>query len=86
MLEKQTAQSNQKGKSLIIMGFACIGVLFLIYFSVQNQEITPDAMPVVERIAVGFYIIMILAFGAIGLGSLLFQHVKNFSAELNCIF
>ncbi len=68
MLEKQTTQSSQKGKLLIIMGFASIGVLFLIYSSVQNQEITPDAMPVVERISVGFYIIMILAFGAIGLG------------------
>jgi len=76
MLEKQAPQSSQKGKSLIIMGFASIGILFLIYFSVQNQEITPDAMPGVERIAIGFYIIMILAFGAIGLGLYQFHKQK----------
>ena len=58
------------------MGFVSIAVLFLIYFSVQNQEITPDAMPVVERMAVGFYIIMILAFGGIALGLYRFHKQK----------
>jgi len=58
------------------MGFVSIVVLFLIYSSVQNQELTPDAFPVVERIAVGFYIIMILAFGAIALGLYRFHKQK----------
>jgi len=75
-MEKQTTKSAQKGKVLIIMGFVCIGILFLIYSSVQNLELTPDAIPIVERIAIGFYLILLLSFGAIAYGLYRFHKQK----------
>jgi len=75
-MEKQTTKSGQKGKALIITGFVCIGILFLIYSSVQNLELTPDALPIIERIALGFYLILLLAFGAIAYGLYRFHKQK----------
>ncbi len=75
-MEKQTTKSGQKGKVLIIVGFVCIGILFLIYSSVQNLELTPDALPIIERIALGFYLILLLAFGAIAYGLYRFHKQK----------
>jgi len=75
-MEKQTTKSGQKGKALIITGFVCIGILFLIYSSVQNLELTPDAIPIIERIALGFYLILLLAFGAIAYGLYRFHKQK----------
>ena len=75
-MEKQTTKSGQKGKVLIITGFVCIGILFLIYSSVQNLELTPDAIPIIERIALVFYLILLLAFGAIAYGLYRFHKQK----------
>jgi len=75
-MEKQITKNNQKGKVLIIVGFVCIGILFLIYSSVQNLELTPDALPIIERIALGFYLILLLAFGAIAYGLYRFHNQK----------
>jgi len=78
---KQATKNSQKGKRFIIIGFVSIGILFLIYYSVQNQEITPDALPVIERIAFGFYVILILSFGAIAIG--LYRFHKQKASENN---
>ena len=67
-MEKQATKNIQKGKLLIILGFVSIGILFLIYSSIQRLELTPDAIPVIQRIATGFYIILMMAFGAIAYG------------------
>jgi hypothetical protein len=75
-MEKQITKSSQKGKALIIMGFVCIGILFLIYSSVQNLELTPDALPIIERIAIGFYLILLMSFGAIAYGLYRFHKQK----------
>jgi len=80
-MEKQTTKNNQKGKVLIIVGFVCIGILFLIYSSVQNLELTPDALPIIERIALGFYLILVLSFGAIAYG--LYRFHKQKASEDN---
>ena len=64
-------QSNDinKGKRIIIIGFAIIGILFLIYGRYQDPEVfTPSALEPIQRIAIGFYITLIAAFGAISLG------------------
>jgi len=75
-MEKQTTKSAQKGKALIITGFVSIGILFLIYSSVQNLELTPDAIPIIERIAVVFYLILLMSFGAIAYGLYRFHKQK----------
>lgn len=80
-MEKQTTKSGQKGKSLIIIGFVCIGILFLIYSSVQNLELTPDALPIIERVAIGFYLVFFMSLGAIAFG--LYRFHKQKASEDN---
>ena len=80
-MEKQTTKTSQKGKELIILGFVSIAILFLIYTSVQNQEITPNAVSAIERVAIGFYVILMMAFGAIAIG--LYRYHKQKASENN---
>ena len=62
-------KSSSKGKKLIILGFATIAILFLLYSRYQDPELlTPAAIDSIQRIAYGFYIILVVAFGAIAFG------------------
>lgn len=74
---EQTLKRGQDGKKLIILGFAVIGILFVIYSRYQDPEIiTPNALDSIQRIANGFYIIMIASLGAITYGIYLFHKNK----------
>ena len=69
--------TTNKGKKLIILGFISIVILFLIYGRYQNPEvITPSAIDSIQRIAFGFYITMIVAFGGIAFGMLRYHKGK----------
>ena len=58
-----------KGKKLIILGFVTIGILFLMFNRYQDPElITPSAIDTIQRIAYGFYITLVVSFGAIAFG------------------
>lgn len=60
---------KNKGKKLIILGFVTIIVLFVLYGRYQDSELlTPSAIESIQRIAYGFYIALVVAFGAIALG------------------
>lgn len=59
----------KKGKKMIILGFVIIGVLFVLYGRYQDPELmTPSAIDSIQRIAFGFYITLVAAFGAIAIG------------------
>ena len=67
-MSEQSKDIN-KGKKIIILGFVIIGILFLIYNRYQDPELlTPSAIESIQRIALGFYITLIAALGAIALG------------------
>ena len=71
-------QSNliNKGKKMIILGFTIIGVLFVVYGRYQDPELlTPSAIDTIQRIAYGFYITLVAAFGAIAIG--IFRYNKG---------
>jgi len=51
-MEKQATVRTNKGKTLIISGFIAILILFLIYARSSSLVITPDAIAVLERLAV----------------------------------
>ena len=72
----KTRINNNKDKKLIILGLISIGILFLIYSKFESQEITPDVISVLDRIAVMFHVILIISFGAIGIGLLRYQKRK----------
>jgi hypothetical protein len=59
----------QRGKFLIILGFVTIAIIFLLYGRYQDPVLfTPDAIDTFLRIASGFYVILLVSFGAITLG------------------
>ena len=67
-MEKQTAHTSNKSRSLIISGFLTITILFLIYARSSSLELTPNALLVLERIAVIFYGILLISFFVIAIG------------------
>ena len=66
---KQSGKNSYTGKRLIVFGFVIITILFLLYHRYQDPELlTPSALESIQRIAFGFYITLVAAFGAIALG------------------
>lgn len=82
---KEQLGKSTKGKRLIVLGFVTIVVLFLIYHRYQDPELlTPSAIDSIQRIAYGFYITLIVAFGAIGFGMYQYhkEKIKNKGSDL----
>jgi lipoprotein signal peptidase len=70
-------KSTNKGKKLIVLGFATIAIIFLIYSRYQDPELlTPSAIDSIQRIAYGFYITLAVSFGAIAFGMYRYQKEK----------
>ena len=67
-MKSKTASGSKNEKKLIILGFISIIVLFIIYARFENPGITPDAISSIERLSVAFYILLVIAFGTIGVG------------------
>jgi len=77
-MKKQENVRTNKGKPLIISGFIVIAILFLIYARSSSLELTPEAIPVLERVAGVFYIILIMSFVAISFGLYKYHNQKVF--------
>jgi len=76
-MEKNSVRSIKNGRKLMIIGFVSIAILFLIYSRYQDPElITPAAFDSIQRIAIGFYIILLACFGAITYGLYIFHREK----------
>ena len=83
-----STKSTNQGKKLIVLGFATIAILFWMYGRYQDPELlTPSAIDSIQRIAYGFYIILILSFGAIGFGMYRYhkEKVENKGKDLATI-
>jgi hypothetical protein len=62
---------------MVIVGFVSIAISFLIYSKYDYDiAITPDAVPFLERLAVGMYAVLFLSFGAIAYGLYKFYKAK----------
>jgi len=84
-MDEQITKSGSKGKPFLILGFVGIAILFLIYSRFQNPEITPDAIPVIQRMALGFYIVLLLCFGAISFGLYKFHKQKAYEKKITLV-
>ena len=70
-------KKNNKGKIMIIVGFVAIVTLFLMSNRYQDPELlTPSAIDTIQRISYGFYITLVVSFGAIGFGIYRYQKEK----------
>ena len=67
-MEKYKAKTKTNDRAFIIIGFAVIGTIFLLYSRMNDFSITADSVQAVERLATGFYVILHLSFVAIGYG------------------
>lgn len=59
---------TRDGRLLIAIGFVSIAILLLIYARLGNSEITPAAVSSIERLGVAFYVMLVLALGAVAYG------------------
>jgi len=76
-MENQTTKSSHKGKSLLILGFISITILFLLYTRYQDSElVTPAVLESLQRISYAFYMILFMSFVAIILGINMYHKQK----------
>jgi len=76
-MKKQNSKNIFKGKLFVVLGFIAITFIFLIYSRYQDSElIVPAALDALYRIAIGFYIILIIAFFSIAYGLYVFLKQK----------
>ncbi len=76
-MKSQTHKSGINGKSLVILGFVTIGILFIIYSKYQDSSlVTPDVLESFIRLSYLFYGILLLAFGSISYGIYKYQKYK----------
>jgi len=83
-MEKHNVQKNHKDRLFILLGFTTIGILFLLYSRMQDFSITPDSLQSVERLAISFYVLLLLSFIAIAYG-LYRYHQRKMMESLNNI-
>ena len=85
---EESEKSTNSGKKLIVLGFVVIVILFLLYHRYQDPELlTPSAIDSIQRIAYGFYITLVVSFGAIAFGMYRYhkEKVENKGKDLSTI-
>ena len=73
---KAKAKTKTNDRAFIIIGFIVIGIIFVLYSNIDDFSITMDSIQAIERLAIGFYIILLMSFGAIGYGIYRYHHRK----------
>ena len=76
-MESYESKIKTNDRTLIIIGFVVIGIIFVLYSNIDDFSITDDSIQAIERLAVGFYVILLLSFGAIGYGVYRYHHRKS---------
>ena len=80
-METTNPKIKTNDRIFVIIGFVVIGIIFTLYSNVNDFSITPESTQAVERLAIGFYIVLLMSFGAIGYGIYRYHYRK--SAENN---
>ena len=76
-MESYESKIKTNDRMFIIIGFTVIGIIFVLYSSINDFSITDDSIQAIERLAIGFYIILLLSFGASGYGIYRYHHRKS---------
>ena len=76
-MENYESKIKTNDRMFIIIGFIVIGIIFVLYSNINDFSITVDSIQAVERLAIGFYIILLMSFGAIGYGIYRYHHRKS---------
>jgi len=76
-MEKYSAKIKTNDKAFIIIGFVVIGIIFVLYSSINDFSITTDSIQSVERLAFGFYVILFISVAGIGYGIYRYHQRKS---------
>ena len=76
-MESYESKIKTNDRAFIIIGFAVIGIIFVLYSNIDDFSITTDSIQSIERLAVGFYVVLLMSFGAIGYGIYRYHHRKS---------
>ena len=76
-MESYESKIKTNDRMLIIIGFVVIGIIFVLYSNIDDFSITNDSIQAIERLAVGFYVVLLMSFGAIGYGIYRYHHRKS---------
>ena len=76
-MESYKAKTKNNDRAFIIIGFVVIGITFVMYSNIDDFSITTDSIQAVERLAIGFYAILLMSFGAIGYGIYRYHQRKS---------
>ena len=80
-METTNPKIKTNDRLFVIIGFVVIGIIFTLYSNVNDFSITPESTQAIERLAIGFYTVLLMSFGAIGYGIYRYHYRK--SAEKN---
>ena len=80
-METTNPKIKNNDRIFVIIGFVVIGIIFTLNSNVNDFSITPESTQAIERLAIGFYIVLLMSFGAIGYGIYRYHYRK--SAENN---
>ena len=83
-METTNPKIKTNDRVFVIIGFVVIGIIFTLYSNVNDFSITPNSMQSIERLAIGFYIVLLMSFGAIGYGIYRY-HNRKFAENNNDI-
>ena len=67
-MEEHKPKTKTNDRAFIIIGFVVIGIIFVLYSNTNGFSITADSVQAIERLAIGFYAILLMSFGTIGYG------------------
>ena len=59
-MESYESKIKTNDRMFIIIGFVVIGIIFTLYSNVNDFSITPESTQAIERLAVGFYIVLLM--------------------------
>ena len=76
-MEKHKPKTKTNDRAFIIIGFVVIGIIFVLYSNVDDFSITKDSIQAIERLAIGFYVILLMSFGTIGYGIYRYHQRKS---------
>ena len=76
-MESYESKIKTNDRAFIIIGFTVIGIIFVLYSNIDDFSITTDSIQSIERLAVGFYVVLLMSFGAIGYGIYRYHHRKS---------
>ena len=78
-------EKRYKDRSFIILGFVSIGVLFFLYSITDDFSISPESMQSIERLAIAFYVLLLLSLGSISYGIYRYHQRKVIGEQIDIL-